>query len=146
MTISPFGWHDNTEPAIDAANLAAMHAAAGAYADGLAQPDVTDLGTLGAGVTISLSEAARVTADVWYTATMTENVTITIEDGYSTGSSALIVLFDSTGGHTITFTTTNDGGTATYEYGRTPTGLTADQPAAFIRLTAISTYGVIIGT
>ena len=33
MTISPFGWVDNSPPDIDAANLEAMHAAAGAYTD-----------------------------------------------------------------------------------------------------------------
>lgn len=33
MTISPFGWQDNSAPWIDAENLEAQHAAAGAYVD-----------------------------------------------------------------------------------------------------------------
>ncbi len=33
MPITPFGWHNQSTPAITASNLEAMHAAAGAYAD-----------------------------------------------------------------------------------------------------------------
>lgn len=43
MTISPFGWQDHGPPDINAANLEAMHAAAGAYADEQAV-DPNDIG------------------------------------------------------------------------------------------------------
>lgn len=104
MTIPAFGWRDNQGPALSAANLEAMLAAAGAYIDSR----IASVGSLttttrnvSGTTTLAVGAGGGAFADTW-----TGNVTYSAPTGAVAGTECVIDLFitsDLAGGHTGTW-------------------------------------------